>query len=55
VIEIKRKALFLHENQIRLNVFWQVPQFMLIGISEVLTVVTGTNHNNRELKQLRTM
>ena len=55
VIEIKRKALYLHKDQIRLSVFWQAPQFMLIGISEVLTVVTGTNHNNRELKQLRTM
>lgn len=42
VVEIKRRALFCHEKKIKLNVFWQAPQFMLIGISEVLTVVTGT-------------
>lgn len=42
VVEIKRRTLFCHEKKITLSVFWQAPQFMLIGISEVLTVVTGT-------------
>lgn len=42
VIEINRRALILQDKQIKLSVFWQAPQFMLIGISEVLTVVTGT-------------
>ena len=41
VIEIKRRELFYNCKK-KLNVFWQVPQFMLIGISEVLTVITGT-------------
>ena len=41
VIEIKRRELQVNNNQM-LSVFWQVPQFMLIGISEVLAVVTGT-------------
>ena len=28
-------------NASSVNVFWQIPQFVLIGVSEVLTVVTG--------------
>ena len=28
-------------NASRVNVFWQIPQFMLVGASEVLMVITG--------------
>ena len=28
-------------NASSVNVFWQIPQFMLVGASEVLTVITG--------------
>ena len=30
-----------NRNASSLNIFWQVPQFMLIGSSEVLTSITG--------------
>ena len=33
-------------NASSLNIFWQVPQFMLIGASEVLCVITGTSSNS---------
>lgn len=50
VVEMKRRETGPFKNQMvlnetrnasNLNVFWQIPQFMLIGISEVLTVITG--------------
>ena len=53
VIEMKRRntwkqgyfidQLVFDENRTAssLNIFWQVPQFMLIGSSEVLTSITG--------------
>ena len=31
-----------HRNASTVNIFWQVPQFLLIGSSEVLSVITGT-------------
>lgn len=51
VIEMKRRDTGHFHNQTvfnkcrnasTLNVFWQVPQFALIGLSEVLTSITGT-------------
>ena len=53
VIEIERRhtwelgnfcdQIVFHEprNASDLNIFWQVPQFVLIGSGEVLTVITG--------------
>ncbi|MCV6576331.1 MAG: hypothetical protein OIF58_11400, partial [Cohaesibacter sp.] len=53
VIEIKRRHTWEQghfcdqivfdeqRNASDLNVFWQVPQFVLIGSGEVLTVITG--------------
>ena len=35
-----------HRNASSLNIFWQVPQFMLIGASEVLCAITGTSSNS---------
>ena len=55
VIEMKRKDVWESggtycqvvfdepRNASSLNIFWQVPQFVLIGSSEVLTSITGTN------------
>ena len=55
VIEIKRRDVWENggtshqvvfdetRNASSLNIFWQVPQFVLIGSSEVLTVITGAN------------
>lgn len=31
-----------HRNASTVNIFWQVPQFLLLGSSEVLSVITGT-------------
>ena len=39
----KQKVFDKHLNASTLNVFWQVPQFALIGLSEVLTSITGTS------------
>ena len=33
-----------HRNASDLNIFWQVPQFVLIGFSDVLTVITGMDN-----------
>ena len=53
VVEINRRQLWekgdfydqvvfdKHCNASSLSIFWQVPQFMLIGSSEVLSVITG--------------
>ena len=35
-----------HRNASSLNIFWQVPQFMLIGASEVLCTITGAFSNS---------
>ena len=52
VIEMKRRETGHFQKQkvfdkslsaSTLNVFWQVPQFALIGLSEVLTSITGTS------------
>ena len=55
VIEMKRRAVWENggtyrqvvfdetRNASSLNIFWQVPQFVFIGSSEVLTVITGAN------------
>ena len=31
-----------------LNIFWQIPQFLLIGSSEVLCSITGTKQTNKQ-------
>ena len=58
LVEIKRRHLWEqghfhdqvvfgeHRNASSLNIFWQVPQFMLIGASEVLCSITGTSSNS---------
>ena len=55
VIEIKRRDVWENggtfcqvvfdepRNASSLNIFWQVPQFVLMGSSEVLALVTGAN------------
>ena len=57
LVEIKRRRVWEHghfydqvvfgehRNASSLNIFWQVPQFMLIGASEVLCAITGTSSN----------
>ena len=35
-----------HRNASSLNIFWQVPQYTLIGASEVLCTITGTSSNS---------
>ena len=58
LVEIKRRRVWEHghfydqvvfgehRNASSLNIFWQVPQFMLIGASEVLCAITGTSSNS---------
>ena len=55
VLEIKRRDVWenggtYHQvvfdktrNASSLNIFWQVPQFVFIGSSQVLTIITGAN------------
>ena len=38
---VMQKVFDKTQNASSVNVFWQIPQFMLIGASEVLTVITG--------------
>ena len=61
VVEVKRrntwhdggfviqKVLDEKNNASSLSIFWQVPQFMLIGSSEVLTSITGTKCYNNSI------
>ena len=58
VVEMKRRDAWEHghfldqvvldesRNASTLNVFWQVPQFALIGLSEVLTSITGIHEHS---------
>ena len=64
VIEIERRKKWVHDgpcpqnvlgdkhNASCLSVFWQVPQFALIGASEVFTSIAGMQKSHREANSL---
>ena len=64
VIEIQRRNEWLHGGICRqkvlddyrsascLSIFWQVPQFALIGVSEVFTSIAGMQKSHREANSL---